>query len=363
MFDPTENNTNLDFGMLVFNEWSEDRASEIYSRSLAMADFADNNNYFCYHVIEHHTTPLTVAPSPSVMLAAIYQRTSRIRIGPLGFLLPFHNPLRLYHEICMLDHLSQGRLELGFGRGIVPMEAERFGVPDVETGREMMLEVLDILLTGFQNDILDFKGEHYTYSKVKLWLKPFQIPYPPLWYPTANINSIPWAAESAFNICGIIESSSEYRELFDLYKKIWLEHRDDSDRINGHVPYPKIGLARNIYVAQTDKEAISDARKAHKEWRKHIGFLFDEAGITIPPLERLSRFDDLIDEGIFLVGSPKTVIDKVGRTVEESGINYLNCIFAFGDLNHERVMRSIRLFTQEVAPIFKGTSTTLGQVI
>ena len=353
----------LDFGIFDSTEWSEDSAAEIYERRLEMAEFADKNDFFCYHVVEHHTTPLCIAPSPSVMLSAIAQRTTRIRIGPLGFLLPFHNPLRLYHEICMLDHMSQGRLELGFGRGIVPIEAERFGIMDVEKGREMMLEALDVLLAGFNNDILDFKGEYYSYSNIKLWQKPYQKPYPPLWYPTANINSIPWAAESGLNVCGIIETAEEYRELFDLYKKIWSDNRGQSDRINGHVENPKIGLARNVYVAQTDREAINDARSAHEVWRKHIGFLFDEAGITIPPLERLSKFDELMDEDVFLVGSPTTVTEQIERTVEQSGINYLNCLFAFGNLNHERVMRSMRLFTQEVIPAFKGGGDGPSQIL
>jgi alkanesulfonate monooxygenase SsuD/methylene tetrahydromethanopterin reductase-like flavin-dependent oxidoreductase (luciferase family) len=184
-----------------------------------------------------------------------------------------------------------------------------------------------------------------------------------LWYPTANINSIPWAAESGLNVCGIIETAEEYRELFDLYKKIWSDNRGQPGRLNGHVENPKIGLARNVYVAQTDREAINDARSAHEVWRKHIGFLFDEAGITIPPLERLSKFDELMDEDVFLVGSPTTVTEQIERTAEQSGINYLNCLFAFGNLNHERVMRSMRLFTQEVIPAFKGGGDGPSQIL
>ena len=63
-----------------------------------------------------------------MFLAAAAQRTSRLRLGPLVYLLPLYHPIRLLHEICMLDHLSHGRLELGVGRGIVPMEAKEFNV-------------------------------------------------------------------------------------------------------------------------------------------------------------------------------------------------------------------------------------------
>ena len=345
--------THLEFGIFESVEWGEDSAFDIYERSLKMAEFADDNGYFCFHVTEHHTTPFSIAPSPVVFLSAVAQRTKRIRIGPLGFLLPFHNPLRLYHEICMLDHMSQGRLELGIARGIVPIEAERFGVPTGDEGREMMLEVLDVLVTAFNDDVLNFEGKYYNYSNVRLWQKPYQKPYPPLWYPTANINNIPWAAEAGFNVCGIIESSKEYKALFDLYKSIWAEHKDDPNRMNSHVATPKIGMARWVYVADTDKEAIKHARSAHKVWREHIGFLFDEAGVTMEILDRMGRFDELVEEEVFLAGSPSTVIEKIGHTAEECGINYFNGMFSWGDLSHEQVMRSMELFTHEVMPAFK----------
>ena len=176
----------LDFGIFDSVEWSEERAADIYENRLELAEFADRNDFYAFHLVEHHTTPLCIAPSPGIFLSAIAQRTSRIRIGPLGFLLPFHNPLRLYHEICMLDHLCQGRLELGFARGVVPMEAERFGLPGEEERRDMMREALEVLLYGFNNETLDFEGKYYNYSGIKLWLKPYQDPYPPLWYPNGQ---------------------------------------------------------------------------------------------------------------------------------------------------------------------------------
>ena len=106
-------------------------------------------------------TPLSLAPSPSVFLSAASQRTRNIRLGPLVFLLPFYSPLRLLHEVCMLDNLSNGRPELGVGRGIVPMEAEHYDVK-YEEGREMFHEALDILIMGLTQDTLDYDCLLYT---------------------------------------------------------------------------------------------------------------------------------------------------------------------------------------------------------
>ena len=152
----------LQFGIFDWIEWEDRRASEIYEERLKMLEFADQHGFYSYHLAEHHLTPLSVASSPSIFLSAACQRTKKIRLGPLVYILPFYNPLRLLHEVCMLDHLSQGRLDLGVGRGIVPMEAVHYGI-DADRGREMFHEAQTVLLTGFTQDVWNFEGEFYSY--------------------------------------------------------------------------------------------------------------------------------------------------------------------------------------------------------
>src|SRR3984893_12735422 len=86
---------------------------ETYAERLRMLELADGLGFYCYHLAEHHATELSTVPSPNLFLAAAAQRTHRIRMGPLSYVLPTYNPLRLLEEICMLDQLSHGRLELG----------------------------------------------------------------------------------------------------------------------------------------------------------------------------------------------------------------------------------------------------------
>lgn len=94
---------------------------QLYEERLQLLEAADAAGFFGYHLVEHHATPLGMAPSPALFLTAAAQRTRRIRLGPLVYLLPFYHPLRLIEEVCMLDHLSNGRLELGIGRGSPPL--------------------------------------------------------------------------------------------------------------------------------------------------------------------------------------------------------------------------------------------------
>ena len=91
---------------------------EQYENRLKLIEAYDRAGIRTYHLAEHHATPLGMAPSPSVFLAAVAQRTRRLRFGPLVYTLPMYHPLRVAEEICMLDQMSGGRLDIGVGRGI-----------------------------------------------------------------------------------------------------------------------------------------------------------------------------------------------------------------------------------------------------
>ena len=95
---------------------------------LRLVELIEQSGFHGFHLAEHHSTPLGMASSPSVFLAAAIQRTSKIRLGPLVYVLPLYHPLRLYEEICMLDHMSGGRLTVGVGRGGALFEHQRYGV-------------------------------------------------------------------------------------------------------------------------------------------------------------------------------------------------------------------------------------------
>ena len=125
----------MQFGIFDQNDHGPYPLGEQYENRLQLIEFYDRAGFRTYHMSEHHSTPLNLTPSPSVFLAAVAQRTKRLRLGALVYVLPAHHPLRLAEEICMLDHLSQGRIEVGIGRGASPHELHYFGVdPDQAPG-------------------------------------------------------------------------------------------------------------------------------------------------------------------------------------------------------------------------------------
>src|ERR1700730_2677771 len=128
-------------------EYSEDR--------LKIAEAYDRAGFYAYHLAEHHATPLGMAPSPSVFLAAVAQRTRRLRFGPMVYALPLYHPLRMLEEICMLDQMSGGRLDIGFGRGASPIELGFFG-QDPKQAQAIYAEGVELILKGMTEKTLSF---------------------------------------------------------------------------------------------------------------------------------------------------------------------------------------------------------------
>src|SRR5262249_49788130 len=114
-------------------------------------------------VAEDHGTAVGMAPSPSVFLAAVAQRTRRLRFGTMVFALPLHHPLRLIEEICMLDHLSGGRLDIGFGRGSSPIELAYYG-EDPAAAPEGYAGSLELVLQGLTHEALHFHGKRVSFA-------------------------------------------------------------------------------------------------------------------------------------------------------------------------------------------------------
>ncbi len=342
--------TQVEFGLFDWIDRGTTPLHQLYEERLQLLEAADAADFFCYHLAEHHATPLGMAPSPALFLAAAAQRTRRIRLGPLVYLLPLYNPLRLIEEVCMLDQMSGGRLELGVGRGVSPYELKYFGVDPART-RAIFNEALSVLVAGLTNNRLTFEGAHYQYNDVPMELKPLQQPYPPLWYPTHNPESVQYAARHGFNFVGLGPAAA-VRALADTYRQTWEPHRHEPGRLSGHVVAPKIGIVRQIVVADTDAEALALARAAHGDWYRSITQLWhDHNDHSVDGLfawETATQFETL------LFGSPARVRDQVGRLIEESGCNYVIGSFAWGTLPHQKALHSLQLFAQEVMPAFLG---------
>ena len=325
----------MDRGQAPLAEFFEDR--------LRLLEAYDAAGFHGYHVAEHHATPLGVAPSPGAWIAAAAQRTKRIKLGPLVYLLPLYNPLKLFEEICMLDQMSSGRLLLGVGRGISPIELRYYGLdPDKTPG--MFREGLEVILRAMKGGTLDFQGEHYSYAGVPIEIEPYQRPNPPLWYGLGRPEQIPWAAANRVNIVGNLFAQG-MRGLTDAYRREW-------DRIGGAPEdMPLMGTGRHVVVAETEAEAMEVAKRGYVKWRTSFLKLWKLHGI-MPVMHAVfpERWEDAEAEGRAVAGTPDKVRDFLLREAKAGGVNYLLCRFAFGDITGAESLRSLDLFVRHVMP-------------
>jgi alkanesulfonate monooxygenase SsuD/methylene tetrahydromethanopterin reductase-like flavin-dependent oxidoreductase (luciferase family) len=316
---------------------------QLFEERLQLVEAYDRAGFYGYHVAEHHATPLGVAGCPGIWMAAIAQRTKRLRFGPLVYLLPLYHPIKLIEEVCMLDQMSQGRMMLGVGRGISPIEMGYYGLDPARTPA-MYAEALAVLLHGMTSETLTFSGEFYNYRDVPMEMTPYQKPHPPLWYGLGRTEAVPWAAENRINIVGNLPGAG-MRALTDRYRDEWATlGRDPAD-------IPLMGVGRHVVVAETEKEALEVARRGYVKWRESFLVLWKKHNM-MPVAHAIfpERFEDAEEQGRAVAGTPDKVREFLQRTVDDAGLNYLLCRFAFGDITGQEALASTDLFVRKVMP-------------
>ncbi len=340
----------VSFGLF---DWIDERdaasLAELYDTRIELIRAADEAGFVRYQMAEHQSTPLGMAPSPSVFLAAVARETRHIRLGPLVYLLPLYEPLRLAGEIAMLDHLSHGRLDLGVGRGVSPYELGYRGV-DHNGTKAVFGEVLDTLVAALtENSLTAGGGLTPRYDNVPVQLHPLQQPYPPLWYATTMVDSSAWAGEHGMNLVGL-GPATDFRACVQAYRAAEQAAAGRADRLNGHVAQPCVGLQRQVVVADTDAEAYAIAAAGYPRFVDSFSWLWRLHGDG-----RTAARTDLATNhatGTMLIGSPGTIRDTLNRQIDEAGVNYFALSFAWGNLAPEQSQRSLERFAEQIMPRF-----------
>ena len=343
--------------------------ADVYDEHLRGAQEAEQLGYKYYFSIEHQTSPISYLSAPNVYLTALARHTSVIRFGVMIYQLPFHHPIRLAQDAAMLDHLSRGRLEFGAGTGVSPHEFIRWNVP-FEPRREMSEEALNIILKAWTEDHVTYEGKHFQFLEVMTTPKPYQQPHPPVWFAAHSAASFEYAARHNFHVSQNIDIDSVIAEKFATWRQQW--------RACGHDgPMPRTFLTRHVHVAETDQQARDEAAE-HLATPRMADPVFSPAAqerlardgeqpgadgryggeAGTPERQELRRvfrergksYDFWIDNGLALVGSPDTVIQKIQEQHALIGHDVLCTQHGFGRLAPERVTKSIQLFGEHVIP-------------
>ncbi|MGY3146116.1 alkanesulfonate monooxygenase SsuD/methylene tetrahydromethanopterin reductase-like flavin-dependent oxidoreductase (luciferase family) [Bradyrhizobium sp. USDA 3397] len=328
----------------IFDHFDEDgrNIAEQYADRLVLAEAYDRLGFYAYHLAEHHCTPHGRSPSPNLFLSSVIQRTRRLRVGQLVMLLNLYHPLRAFEEICMLDHLSNGRLEVGIGRGSLPMELTYFGV-DAEVASSRYEEASQILVNAMNGGLLNYRGQHFVLDGVPLTLSPHQRPHPPTWVATNRPESASWAAANGANLA-CVGPSSVVRKVTDVFRA----HGNTKRPADGRDLF--IALLRMIVIGRSEAEAHSLAAPAYERWLSSFKFLYELNNISLPG-NLPPTFEAAIESELCVVGTRASVRQTVLNHLEEAGANYLLCQPAFGNLSVDAaVSTAAAIHSEFIAP-------------
>ena len=319
---------------------------EFFEQRLKLIEEIERLGFAGYHLAEHHSTPLGHAASPSVFLASAFTRTKTLRMGPLVYVLPLHHPLRVYEEICMLDHLSGGRLMMGIGRGGALIEHQRYGV-DPKDAPAMYHEAFAVMTVAFESEVVNFEGKYYRYKDYLVQAKPVQKPHPPIWYGAPSPDAIPWAAPRNVSVVSL-GPATRAKAIATRYRQEWTALGRPPETL------PHIGVTRHIVVADTDEKAKAIARATYPRWASAIAFLWKRSQMDFVLKEIYPPDWDALEKiGHGIAGAPETVRAYLDALARETGINYVLCQMIFGDIGFEDAKHSLELFGRDVMPAFR----------
>lgn len=291
---------------------------------------------------EHHFHN-SYSPSPNLLIAAIAQHTKRLRLGTMGMVLPFYAPWRVVEEIAMLDHLTNGRLEIGCANG-VPQELERIGIGPAEA-RARFNEALDILDAGLANPVISYHGEYWNFDDLTILPRPLQQPAPPKWTTVVSKGSAKKSAGRDSKICTGFQSIDVITEIFDVY-------RDEAVQLGKSVGPDHIALRRQVSVASDEALAREDSKNQsemlHNLLTKDDRFKEEAAAIFDAP-SPASGFSLHDDE--FIAGTPEQVAEQIIEQCRATGAGHFLAMMGRG--LPEGRQEQITLFGEAVIPILR----------
>ena len=320
---------------------------------------ADEAGFHAYHLAEHHGTDLCMAPNQEIFLAAAAQLTKQIRLGPLVKILPLHHPLRVIEDICLLDQLTDGRVEYGIGRGIAAIEHFWFQ-GDWFTSQERFEESIALVLQGLQTGkVGGHGGKHYDFPEITLTLRPVQAPNPPMWYPGNPVTAGRYGL-------GLVWPGAIPDAAYDLYVSTWERYKDDPVRADAPGAMPRVGTTVLLGIGDCDSDGRAVAARGYRGLMRRIVEVhtFDrlalnerEAEAALNPLARGAQAvlqprgeDQIMPILTADSGSVAHVTERLQEMFANGRSDYLILQLPTGDMTYAESRGTLERFITEVQP-------------
>lgn len=330
----------MKFGIFIFGDNHPELGrsnQQYYDEVLSTAEWAEELGFDSFWLGEHHLYWYGTCVSPPMIIAALAQRTKKIRLGPAVAVPSFHNPLVVAEEYALADNLCGGRLEFGIGSGFSPVEFKTFGM-SMEEARERSWEAGEIIQKAWTLDEFSHHGKYYHFEDVSLYMKPLQKPMPPLWLAASSDETLIKAGETGAAMMGIPFARSstllEVKAKNDLYRK--------ACAAAGHRRQTPIMVALHVYLKETEPAAIAGARPC---FERAISFHRTHRR----PGSKIPDFDELRRERLGVFGTPDQAL-QIFKEYESIGVTHIICMVNFGGVPATEVRHTLELMSQQVFP-------------
>jgi alkanesulfonate monooxygenase SsuD/methylene tetrahydromethanopterin reductase-like flavin-dependent oxidoreductase (luciferase family) len=345
-------------GMCAFfqNLGGEHTDREVYQHELAIADLAEPLGFDSIWAAEHHFTAYDMCPSTTQFLTYMAGRTRRVQLGSMVVVLPWHDPVRVAEEISVLDHVSDGRVILGLGRGLARAEFEGFRIPMAES-RERFVESAEAILGALETGYLEYDGRHYQQPRIAIRPAPFRSFRGRTYVAAVSPESIPIVARLRLGVLIIPQKpwDSAVKEL-NVYRE---RYRELNRR---EAPPP---LLASFVACHADGERAREMLETHirrycRSTLEHYEFAnaglasvkgYEYYAALARNIERYGqdRFVQFLAD-LQVWGTPDQVFEQICEHQRLAGSGMLIGIFSYGGLPHDDARRNIGLFAEKVLP-------------
>ena len=341
------------FGSFVFPvSHVPENDGAVIDRTLEEIELQESLGFEATWLTEHHFDGASAFVDPVVFGAAVAARTTRIKIGFAVVEMAFHHPVRLAAQTALLDNLSHGRLIVGIGRGSAfnTYEYIGFGIP-MEEGEVRLAEAEELLVKSWTTEDVKFEGRFWNVAFPMLRPRPYQHPHPPIVRACISERSTLAMARIGRPVLIGIQSHREVKSRLDAYGREMLAAGYDESAVE--CALDQNWVSRNVVVAPTASEAREIGEEGFQRERKHFRVareLYNPEGF--PPLDPSKPLPAGEDFDVsFLVGTPSQVAEQVSE-MRDLGVRNLMLKLNTGEMDPSHVMRSIKLFGEQVMPKF-----------
>jgi alkanesulfonate monooxygenase SsuD/methylene tetrahydromethanopterin reductase-like flavin-dependent oxidoreductase (luciferase family) len=350
------------FGINFFPSFrpSDGTTAAYFAQCLRIAERADALGYHSIKTVEHSFFDYGGhSPNPCVFLSAVAARTKRIRLVTGAVIPAFHHPAHLGGDLAMLDNMSNGRLEAGFGRAFLPKEFEVYGVPMAES-RERFEEGIAMIRRLWTEERVTMRGKYWNLEDVRLMPRVVQRPHPPIWVAAISAEeSFAYAARNGFNVMIVPYAGKpgQLQEFVKMYRRIWSE--------SGHAPgAEQVQVSQFCYAAEDRGEALAGFERIAKRYLE----VFADAVVSwqgrtsdqYPGYDRMvasilaTTPAKILEGGGAFVGTPEDVAGQIERCVAAFGPIEPSMQINFGGSTDAEAFRTLELFAARVMPRFAG---------